>query len=191
MLLGGGGKFQRTKTFPEIKHAVGWADLLTPARTLDSPGIRGQLGEPDTQALCGPRKCWAPDCLFTSLDFQAPPTAPGSGKFSGCSCTLPRLSLPPRKEEKEKESVLQVLSSCNQLIDKLWQVHCTHSPCSPPGEQGFPRVPWSSSPIVQSPSPSEEGKYHKVPPLLMENQASLQLSGTLLKYSSLRGLSDR
>lgn len=51
------GEFQRTKTFPEIKHAVGWADLLTPAGTLDSPGIRGQLGEPDTQALWGPRKC--------------------------------------------------------------------------------------------------------------------------------------
>ena len=169
---------------------MGWADLLTPARILDSPGIWGQLGQPGTQALSGPGKCWAPDRLPTSSDFQAPPRAPGSGKFSGCSCTLPRLSLPPRKEEKEKESVLQVFSSSNQLIDKLRQMDSSHSPCSPPGDQGFPRIPWSSSPIVQSLSPSKEGKYHKVPPLLMEKQANLQLSGMLLKHSSLCGLSD-
>lgn len=128
---------------------MGWADLLTPAGTLDSPGIRGQLGEPDTQALGAPGSA--------RLQTACPPAwisrhLPGLQALenSGCSCTLPRSLSPPSKERREREGNLFLrFSSSSRLIDKLWQMEGTHSPCLPPESRAF-QSSLSSSPIVQS-----------------------------------------
>lgn len=73
-----GREFQRTKTVPQIKHAVGWADLTTSAGgTGHTPtmltGIRVQPGDLDVQVPCTPGDAG----LYAACSW-----APGPGKFA-------------------------------------------------------------------------------------------------------------
>lgn len=78
-----GREFQRTKAFPQIKYAVGWADLTTSAgetgHTLSTlTGVRVRPGDLEVQVPCTPRDAglhtacgWAPaglQALEYSLD---------------------------------------------------------------------------------------------------------------------------
>lgn len=167
----GGREFQRTETALEIKYPVGWADLLTSAG--------GPSESQGSRVLCAPGN---PDCLHPSSIARCLPGLQALESSLAAPARFHASPPPPRKDRKqEKESVLKLLSSpSSQVIDEFGETYGAEVLPMPDlslGEnRSFPEFA-SASVLVCNICAPKKGEHPKVPPLFMEKQANLQLSG--------------
>lgn len=123
-----GREFQRTKAFPQIKYAVGWADLTTSAgetgHTLSTlTGVRVRPGDLEVQVPCTPRDAglhtacgWAPAGL-QALEYSL------DGPVS-------RHTFPSwRKKKKKKQYVTGFSLLLLAFVDELWRMCSTKMLC--------------------------------------------------------------